>query len=180
MRTKTLSNWLADFQKILVGCIPYFQEIWQLLCCWSDYVWLYLVDFSCRSELQISQLLVLKTFMWSWFFVSFALWRVFSNASPSLCRSICVDGYLRSLRLKFCLWRAVYFLSTKGVTFLRNPQELWNHFNSLSLTFAPVRENKISFFAGNIFWNVDERKRITTSNFIIKLFIESKPPNIVK
>ena len=37
MRPKILSNWLADFQKILVTYTPYFQEIWQLLCCWSEY-----------------------------------------------------------------------------------------------------------------------------------------------
>ena len=60
MRPKILSNWLGDFQKILVTCTPYFQEIWQLLCCWSEYAWLYLAKFWWRSELQISQLSVLK------------------------------------------------------------------------------------------------------------------------
>ena len=60
MRPKILSNWLADFQNIWVTCTPYFQEIWQLLCCWSEYVWSYLAKFLWRSELQISQLSVLK------------------------------------------------------------------------------------------------------------------------
>ena len=135
-----------------------FQKIWQLLCCWYEYGLLYSTDFLWSSELQISQLSVLrianfttissKIFMWCGFFDRFPLWRAFCNALPSFCGSICLDGYLRFLPLKFSLWRALYFLSTKVATSFPNPQELWNPFNSLGswdLTFASVRENEISF-----------------------------------
>ena len=121
MRPKTLSNWLADFW-------------WQLLCCWMVIFGSFCVNVRIAS-FTISSF---KTFMWCRFFVSFSLWRAFCNTSASLSGNICVDGYLRFLLLKFCLWRALYFLSIKGVTFLPNTQELWNPFNSLGLTFAPV------------------------------------------
>ena len=117
--------------------------------------------------------------MWCRSFVSFHLRRVFCNVSPSLCGGIYVDGYHRFLLLKVYFWRAVYFYPKKEVLSYQIPKNYEILLTASALHFLLWEKTKFNF-AGSMVWNVDKRRRITTSNFIIKLFVESKPPNIVE